>query len=134
MREKSSYARLQDSIQLLEVDQAVKRQLLIEQLIISYESLKPLNLIRKAFSDISSSPNMTNNILGTLLGLASGYLSRKIFIGTSGNLLRKLIGSVLQFGVTNVVSQHPDAVKTFGKFILDQISHKKETNSQYRAR
>jgi hypothetical protein len=134
MEKISSYSRLQEEIQLMEVEQALKSQLLQEQIITAYESLKPLNLIKSAFDDFSSSPNLFNNVSGSILGLASGYLSKKLFIGTSGNLLRKLLGSILQFGVTNIVAQHPDAIKSFGRFIMDQINQRKATNSQNRAR
>jgi hypothetical protein len=79
--------------------------------------------------DIFSSPSLGEDILGTTIGLASGYLTKKIAVGFSGNIFRKFLGSVLQFGVTNVVAQHPDAVKSFGKFILQHLAHKKETNT-----
>jgi hypothetical protein len=129
MKERSAHARLQDTIQLLKEEQDYKRQLVIEQLTISYESLKPLNLIKRAFNEITTAPDLTNNIVGTLLGLASGFLSKKILVGASANLFRKLLGSVLQFGVTNIVSQHPDAIKSIGRFIYDQITHLKEAKS-----
>jgi hypothetical protein len=63
------------------------------------------------------------------LGLATGYLSRKIVVGASGNIFRKLLGSILQFGVTNIVAQHPDVIKSIGQFIFQHIFRKKEINS-----
>jgi hypothetical protein len=134
MQNISSTARLKNAIQLLEVEQAVKRQLLNEQLSFTLESLKPLNLIRNAFRDVTSSPNMIENVLGTVIGLASGYASKRLFLGTSGNLIRKLLGSVLQFGVTNAVAQHPDAIKTLSQYIIQHLFHKKEIKSESRAR
>jgi hypothetical protein len=134
MQKVTTYAGLQDAIQLLKEEQTVKSQLLKEQLIVSYESLKPLNLFKSALKDISSSPGIGENLLGSAVGLASGYLSKKIFIGTSGNLLRKLIGSVLQYGVTNVVAKHPDAIKTFGQFIMEHLGRNKETKTTRRDR
>ena len=134
MKNTSSYTRLQDAIELLEDEQAFKRELLKEQIKITYESLKPLNLIRNALKDISSLPNLSENALGSAVGLASGYLSKKIFIGASGNVIRKLIGLVLQFGITNVVSQHPEAIRSFGQFILEHFFRRKEINSNNRAR
>jgi hypothetical protein len=134
MKERSAHARLQGTIQLLKEEQDYKRQLLIEQLAISYESLKPVNLITRALSEITTSPDLTKNVVGTLIGLASGFLSRKILVGTSANLFRKLLGSVLQFGVTNVVAQHPDTVKSLGRLILDQIIRMRETKARNRAR
>lgn len=134
MKNTSSYARLQDAIELLEDEQAFKRELLKEQVNITYESLKPLNLIRNAFKDISSLPNLSENTLGSAVGLASGYLSKKIFIGASGNIIRKLIGLILQFGITNVVSQHPEAIRSFGQYILEHFFRREGVNSKNRAR
>lgn len=134
MQNITSTAGLKETIQLIEVEQAVKGQLLKEQFYLTYESLKPVNLLKSTLKDISSSPYLVDNLLGTALGLASGYLSKKIFIGSSGNSIRKLLGSILQFGVTNVVAQHPEAIKSFGQLILQQIFRNKETNSKSRDR
>jgi hypothetical protein len=134
MRNSTSYSRLQDSIQLLEEEQFIKRQLLKEQLTISYESLKPLNLLKGAIRDMSSSPDLGNNVLGSVLGMASGFLSKKLFIGTSGNLIRKLLGSFVQLGVTNIVARHPEAIKNFGQYIIEHFLSGKETKSGKRVR
>lgn len=125
---------LKTQIQLLEAEQSVKGQILKDQFYVVYESLKPLNILLRTLKDISSSPNLIDNVLSTTIGLASGYLSKKIFIGTSGNLIRKLIGSALQYGVTDVVRQHPDTIKSLGQFILQHLFRKKEANSTPRAR
>ena len=130
MQNITSAAGLKNAIQLLEAEQAVKGQLLKEQFYLTYESLKPVNLLKSTLNDIASSPYLIDNILGTAMGLATGYLSKKIFIGASGNIFRKLFGSILQFGVTNVVAQHPDTIKSFGQFIFQHIFRKKEMNSE----
>ena len=134
MKNISSSASLRNTIQLLEMEQAVKMQLLKAQLDYTLESLKPLNLLTNAIKDITSSPNLINNVLGSVIGIASGYASKKIFLGVSGNIIRKILGSVLQFGVTNAVAQHPDAIKTLGQNIIQHLFRKKETNSENRAR
>jgi hypothetical protein len=128
MQNITSSAELKDAIRLLEVEQVTKRELLKEQLQITYESLKPINILRKTLRDITLSQDLTDNIIGTASGLASGYLSKKVFIGTSGNLFRKLIGSILQFGVTTVVSQHPDAIRSLGKFVLQYFFRRRKVN------
>jgi hypothetical protein len=125
MQNISSYSGLKSAIQLLEVEQDVKAQLFKDQLRLTFESIKPINLIRKSLQDISSSPDLVDNILGVATGIASGFLTRKIFIGASGNVLRKILGTVLQFGVTNVVAKHPGTVKTVGQTILNLFHRKK---------
>jgi hypothetical protein len=130
MQEITRAAELKNAIQLLEAEQAIKGQLLKEQFFTTYESLKPVSLIKSTLNDIATSPYLVDNILGTAMGLASGYLTKRIFIGASGNLLRKLLGSVLQFGITNVVAQHSDTIKSIGQVIFQHFLHKKEKNSE----
>src|SRR4030042_3487647 len=101
MQNITSTADLKNAIQLLEVEQGIKGQLLKEQFLLTFESLKPVNLLKSTLNDAASSPYLIDNILGNLLGLVTGYLTKKIFIGASGNKFRKLIGSILQFGVVN---------------------------------
>ena len=134
MHNVTSLDELKNAIQLLEAEQAIKRQLLKEQLIITYDSLKPINILRRTLKEITSSQDLRDNILGTASGIASGYLSKKIFIGTSGNIFRKLIGSILQLGVSSVVSNHPDFIKTLGHTILQYLLRIKETSSKNRDR
>jgi hypothetical protein len=124
---------LKNQIQFLEAEQTEKGQIFKEQFYVVYESLKPLNLFLRTLKEVSLSPNIIDNLLGTTVGLASGYISKKIFIGSSGNLIRKLAGSLLQFGVTNAVSKHPDSIKTIGQYILHNIFSKKETKSTHGA-
>ena len=133
MQNITSIAGLKNSIQLLEAEQSIKEQLLKEQLFLAYESLKPVNLIRHTLKEISSSPYLIENISGSAMGLLSGFLSRKIFVGSSGNLFKKLIGSVLQFGITNIVAQNSDVIKSVGQTVLHHFFRKKELNSGSRA-
>jgi hypothetical protein len=133
MQKITTYAELQNEILFLEAEQNEKRELLKEQLYITYESLKPLSLFKNALKDLTTSPGIEENMLGSVLGLASGYLSKKVFVGTSGNMLRKLIGSVLQFGVSNIVARHPEAIKSFGKFIMEHLDRNRGVKSSVRA-
>jgi hypothetical protein len=126
MQNITSSTALKDAIQLLEVDQGIKGQLLKEQLQITYESLKPVNLIRHTLKEISSSPYLIDNISGTAMGLLSGFLSKKMFVGSSGNLIRRVIGSALQFGVTNIVAQNSEVIKSVGQAMLQLFFNKKK--------
>ncbi|NTW31216.1 MAG: hypothetical protein HGB12_01050 [Bacteroidetes bacterium] len=121
MQNITSAAKLKNAIQLLEVEQAIREQLLKEQFHLVYESLKPFNLLKEALGNIVSGPYLINKILGPALGITSGFITKKIVVGASGNIFRKLFGSVLQFGVTKIVAQHPDVIKTFGQYIFQHI-------------
>jgi hypothetical protein len=121
---------LKNAIQLLAVEQDIKGHLLKDQFYLTIESLKPMNLLKNALHDISSSPKLIDNILATTMGIASGFLINRVFVGASGSLIRKLLGSVLQFGVTNVVAQHPETIKSLGEVIMQFILRKKGVNSK----
>lgn len=118
-------ADLKNAILLLETEQAVHLQNLREQFFLTYESLKPAKLIENTLKDIASSPFLVNNIVITFVGLVSGYISQKAITGRSGSKLRKLFGYILQFGITNLVAQNPETIKSFGNFISEHIFHKK---------
>ena len=119
-------AGLKNAIQLLEVEQTAKGQLFKEQFHITCESLRPVNLLKCTLKDISSSPYLIDNILGTVIGLATGYVSKGMVVGRSVNKLRKLFGTILQFGITNVVTQNSEAIRSFGQSVFKHIFRKKE--------
>ena len=125
----TSSAELKKAIELLEAEQDVKLQLLKQQFYTAYESLRPVNLIRSSIKDVTSSPYLIENIVGSALGLATGYFSKRMVVGASVNRVRKLLGSILQFGVTNVIAHNADTIKSFGRQILQHVFNKKETNS-----
>jgi hypothetical protein len=60
------------------------------------------------------------------MGLLSGFLSKKMFVGSSGNLIRRVIGSALQFGVTNIVAQNSEVIKSVGQAMLQLFFNKKK--------
>jgi len=134
MQKITSITGLQNAIQLLKVEQARKEQLLKEQFHRTFESLKPVNILKSTLNDIVSSPNSIDNILGITIGLATGYLTKKIIIGTSGNIVRRFFGSIIQVGIAKLVAQHPEAIKSFGHFIYQHIPSKNKRIRESRER
>lgn len=128
----SSAARLKYSIQVLEAEQAIAGQSLNEHLFQTIQAIQPASLLISSIKNMAASPTLVDRILGTAVGLATGYLTKKIFIGTSGNPIRKLTGSILQFGLTKVIAKHPEAVKSFGKFIFRLFPNKTKRIQQSR--
>jgi hypothetical protein len=130
MQNITSSAGLKEAIRLLEVEQAANGKLLKEQFISTYESFKPASLLRSTLHDITSSPNLVENLLGTALGLGAGYLSRSILPGVTAMRLGKLIGPVLQLGVTNFVSKQSGNIRSLGEVMLLRIFRKKRLETR----
>ena len=122
----SCAAELKLAISEKQFELEVQGQLLKEEFFNVYESLKPVSLIKSTLAEITSSPYLIDNMLGAVMGMLSGYVSKKIAVGTSHNLFRKIMGIVLQFGVTNLVAQHPEQLKNFGQMIIEKIFHKND--------
>jgi hypothetical protein len=108
MQNINSVAQLKMAIKLSEVDRDLKEQILKAQFFFIRESLRPANIIKNGLNKMVSSPNLINNILGTVLGLATGYMSKKIVVGTSTNILRRVLGNILQFGITKAVVKNTE--------------------------
>jgi len=119
-------AELKLAISEKQFEQEVQGELLKEEFLNAVNSLKPVNIIKSTLSEITSSPYLIENMLGAVVGLVGGFVSKKIAIGTSHNIFRKIMGSALQFGVTNLVAQHPEAIKNAGSLIFRNIFHKKD--------
>jgi len=49
-----------------------------------------------------------------------------LIVGTSTNPFRNILGSIIQFGVTNIVAQHTQTIKSLGKYIFQIINKKEE--------
>jgi len=118
------------AIEKLEAEQFYQGQLLQSQFYDTLEGLKPINLLASTLSDISSLPVFSNSILGPIAGLATGYFSRKLIVGASVNVFRRILGTLVQFGVTNFVSRHPEGVKNLSSYIAQRIFHRNEQNSE----
>jgi F0F1-type ATP synthase assembly protein I len=129
MQKTDSISDLKDAIRRLEVEQSVNGRLLKEQFRYTYDSLRPANLIRSTLKELSSSPFTVENLAGTVVGLTTGYLSKKIFIGASANIFRKILGGFIQLGVTNIFSKNSDVIESFGRNIVQHFRNKKHTDS-----
>ncbi|MFV8326492.1 hypothetical protein [Flavobacterium sp. ZS1P14] len=103
---------LDETILYLENRQALELYALKEQFELTYESLKPLNLIKSAFTEMTTSPNLKGNIINNIVGMATGYLTKKVLVGSTHNPFKKIIGTLLQFIITNVATKHSDTLKS----------------------
>ena len=125
MEKISSVAGLKNAIQVLEVQQRIKGHELKEQISLTYESLKPVNLIRNTLKDLFSSQYTTENISGAAMGAVSGLILKNILIGKSGNAFKRLLGSILQMGISKIISQNSEIIKSFIQSVFQYFFHKK---------
>ena len=80
------------------------------------EILKPANILKNTVSEVAASPKFRHNILNIAIGLGAGYLSKKVVVGRSAGLLKRTLGTALQFGVASLVAKReaPDGAEKKG--------------------
>lgn len=112
---------LAEAINMLRTKRELELVALRDQFHLTYESLKPINLIKHTFKEAASATEIKEGMLHNIVGLTTGYLSKAIFIGSSVNPVRKIVGTLLQLAVAVLVSKNSDSIKAAGKNILNKV-------------
>jgi len=129
MKKRNETDSLNELILLMEEQHDEDLILLKEQFHIAYESIKPLNLIKKLVHEVTTSPEIKNDVLSNIMGLATGFVSKKLLIkeNSHSGFLKKTFGTLLQFTIGNVVAKHTDDIKNISSTILNNFFSKKVT-------
>jgi hypothetical protein len=118
---------LKATIVELEIRKKEQGHIIKEKFYTIKENLKPANIIRNTFDEVATSSKLRSNLLGALVGLGAAYFSRKLVVGKSGNIFRRIIGSALQLGLSAVVAKKPDLLQTLGQTIAKRVFTKKNS-------
>ncbi len=113
---------LRAAIVVLEQKQISEAQQMKVQFDLIYESVKPVNLIKSTFKEVSSSEDLKDNLINTTIGISAGFISKKLFVGESQSPVQKLLGTALMFVVTNAITKHPKIVKAAADVVINVIS------------
>jgi hypothetical protein len=133
MQKITSVTELKSAISALEMEHSVKTRVLKEQAALTYESLRPANLIRSVVKDLFSSSSSYEDMSGITAGLASGFLINKFFVGKSGGALKKLFGSLLQTVITTVMTRNSDFIRSAGQMVLHFFSGRRKEKASEEA-
>ncbi|WP_264563933.1 hypothetical protein [Flavobacterium sp. N3904] len=117
---------LNELIILQEQKYDTELELLREQFQVAYESLKPINLIKNVFHDVTASPEIQNDLASNVIGLGTGFLSKKLLVDGSHSPIKRIIGTVAQFAIANLVAKHSDTIKTIGNNLLKHFLNKRK--------
>ena len=128
MKKSNELKALEDAINQLKTQRAQELILLRNQFYLTYESLKPINLIKHTFKEASSSTEIKEGMVSSVIGLTTGYFTKAILIGSSANPIKKILGTLLQFTVATLVAQNSDSIKSIGKVVLDKLFKKPVDN------
>ena len=85
------------------------------------ESLRPGNILKDVFKEISESSELKGNVANYLITIAAGALSRKIMVGSGKSTLKNILGTFVQFGVSTLVSKKADTIKNTGASLINNL-------------
>lgn len=122
MRKLTAAQELKKSILALEKQQIFEGNLLKEQLSVTYESIKPLTVLRKMINDIAQPSEIKETIFQTVTGLLTGYLTRKLIVRSSKSPLLRLVGIAVEYGVTNFVINHADTLQRLAMNLMERFA------------
>jgi hypothetical protein len=96
----------------------------------TFDSLKPLNILKNSFKSLTQSPDLKNQLLDSGIGIASGLLVKNIFFRSTYNPLKKIAGVMLQAAITNLAAKNSDKIKSasinlISTFLKARKNHRK---------
>ena len=126
MAKQSAVDSLKESIRLLEIRQAEEGLALKIQFKETFESLKPVNLIKNTINDLTNSVEIKNSLFETIVSILTGYLTKKMMVSSNSNPFMKILGAILQFGVTSLVAKNAVSIRNFISDLIDKFFHSEE--------
>jgi hypothetical protein len=99
---------LSTAIRRLERRRMVMEEDLKDHFHLLLEDLKPTNILKNTLHEVQESTPLKHNLLKVAVGLGAGYFSRKMIVGKSAGIVKKALGTALQYGITNFVAKKDD--------------------------
>ena len=104
----ASTSDLNIAIKRLERKKILQEEEMRDQFHLILENLKPTNILKNTLHEVQESTPLKHNLFKIAIGLGAGYFSRKLVIGKSAGLVKKALGTALQFGITQFVAKKDD--------------------------
>lgn len=120
MQKVTSTSELKNAILHLEYKQKEQWNDLKDNIEVAFESLKPINLIRSTYKEFLSTPNMAENLISSTIGMSTGFLTKKLIVRRSGNVLRNFAGGVAQMLITSFITRHSGPIKKIGSSLIQK--------------
>lgn len=101
---------LDEQIRLLKIKQSEDFEVLKSQFHLTLESLKPINLVKETINDFKNSKEIKSSLLESTLGIAAGYVTRKMIVGKSSSMIKKTAATIIQYLVSNYITKKAEKI------------------------
>jgi len=104
---------LEQLIRAKEAERALNGKLLKEQFRLTYQSLKPLNIVKSSLKEVINSPELKTDLVKAAVGFGASYLIKKFFSDDKPGLLSKLF---------TFIERNEDSIKAFGGSLMNKMT------------
>jgi hypothetical protein len=117
-------ATLQIEINRLQQQCDEKKEVLHQQFTAVVESFKPANLFKSAVKDIAGTPGIAKTAIETSIAIGAGVLTKKLIVGKSTNVFKRILGGVVEFTVANGIANNAEVIADKGIDMLKKLSNR----------
>lgn len=121
---------LSRAIAELEVKAANQKKEIEKTFAVVSENLKPVNLVRSGVRSVLSG-NHNDDLVNILIGLGTGFVSRKLILGKPRGFVQKTLGKALQWGMTGLVSKNAESIKEKAGKVIDWVFKKTKSDTNH---
>lgn len=113
---------LESRIQALEVQQKLELVLIKNDIRSIFSSLSPFEIIKNAISTEHTNESLSSNLMGDVIGMSTGFISKKLMFGTTSNPFKKVIGSIMQFAIARFVANNSERLQAIGEVLIQKLT------------
>ncbi len=117
---RSTLEQLRQQISMLEKKQSFELQQMHDAFKEAYENLKLRDLVKEGVDVVVDKTEIKDKVINNTVGAATGFLAKRILLGSKLGPVGGLLGLALQLGVSSVVSNNMDNIKAFGKKLINR--------------
>lgn len=133
MKKPNAAESLKESIRLLEIRQAVEAKEFKEQFKLTYESLRPANILKNTIRDLAYSVEVKNNLFDTVVSLISNYMAKKILTDSKSGFFARIFRVLAHFGITNVITNNAEEIRLYLANLIERFFSPKEKMAETEA-
>ncbi|HEY4966778.1 MAG TPA: hypothetical protein VII28_10280 [Puia sp.] len=121
---------LSRAIAELELTAAAQKKEIDNTFVVVTENLKPANLVKSGVRSVLSGTH-NDELVNILIGLGTGFISRKLLLGKPHGFVGKTVGKALQWGMAGLVSKNAEGIKEKAGMVIDWIFRKNKSGSNH---
>ena len=95
MNKITSSTELREAIFRMEIKQAEDGRLLKQQFVQTYESMKPVNIIKNSIKEFAATPNIKENLFKAGINMAANYFLKSSLANSAKNPIKKVLQTIL---------------------------------------